>query len=156
MEKRIINRNLVLGSAAPQLVPAPERETREKEQIDIRRKNRVYENNRSKNSNVGIVYTIFMTAAIAVAFFACIQYIKLINTRNVNDFNINEKRAELAQLKEDNEELRIAIETSIDYAEIYRVAVYELGMVPAAGEQVITYNSGESEYVMQYLDVPTN
>jgi hypothetical protein len=36
------------------------------------------------------------------------------------------------------------------------VATKELGMVHASADQVISYESGESEYVIQYGNVPVN
>ena len=49
--------------------------------------------------------------------------------------------------------LPMAINSSIDYDYIYKVATEELGMVYASQNQIVTYDSEDSEYVVQYKDV---
>ena len=56
--------------------------------------------------------------------------------------------------QDDNDALESDINASIDYNALYDTAVNELGMVYPGKDQVITYNSKESEYVKQYKDVP--
>ena len=42
----------------------------------------------------------------------------------------------------------------MDSANIIKVATEELGMVRASGNQVIYYDSTESEFMKQFADVP--
>ena len=72
----------------------------------------------------------------------------------VNSDKIIELKSTLNSLKDDNDALEADINASIDYNTIYDTAVNELGMVYPGKDQVITYNSQESEYVKQYKDVP--
>ena len=63
-------------------------------------------------------------------------------------------QAQLEDLKIENDQKELSIDTSIDYEYIYNVAVEELGMVYASEDQIINYKSGESEYVMQFKNIP--
>ena len=154
MEKKIITRNFILGSAAPKLQPeAPDKRQRE-EELRRRRRERAAIANRSRFSSAGILYTLFAVAVVAVAFVLCINYIRLINQKNINEYKISAAEEQLSLLKEENDELLLSIETGIDMDEIYRVAIYELGMVHATSDNIINYNSNESEYVMQYSNIP--
>ena len=71
-----------------------------------------------------------------------------------NSDKIIELKSTLNSLKDDNDALESDINASIDYNALYNTAVNELGMVYPGKDQVITYNSKESEYVKQYKDVP--
>ena len=47
----------------------------------------------------------------------------------------------------------MSINSSIDYNYIYKVATEELGMVYPSQNQIVNYDSEDSEYVVQYKDV---
>ena len=86
--------------------------------------------------------------------FTCTNYVSLINAKSTNASKISTLQAQLEELKIENDQKELSIDTSIDYEYIYNVAVEELGMVYASEDQIINYKSGESEYVMQFKDIP--
>ena len=95
-----------------------------------------------------------IAAAIGVMLFTCTNYVSLINAKSTNAGKISTLQAQLEELKIENDQKELSIDTSIDYEYIYNVAVEELGMVYASEDQIINYKSGESEYVMQFKDIP--
>ena len=62
-------------------------------------------------------------------------------------------RKELSTMTMENDNLEISINSSIDYDYIYKVATEELGMVYPSCSQIVSYDSEDSEYVVQYKDV---
>lgn len=164
MENRKYNytANLIYGSAAPKREyaeprrkeTAPVREPRHNEDSRQRAKEQYAAENRRRASGIGGLYTVFIAAAVAVTLFACVTYIQNINRRSEQAKEIAALEEQLTQMKEANDNRQIAIDTSVDFNYIYSVAVGELGMVHAKDDQVISYESGESEFVIQYTDVP--
>lgn len=145
----------IYGSAAPQRYEeAPERVPRRLSEEEIRKRQvRHYaQENQRKAARFGGLYTLFLTAAVAVTLMICIRYIATINEHTAYTKQIESLRTEVEELKESNDLSRLAIETSIDYNYIYKVATEELGMVYPGIGQIVTYSSGESEYVIQYSD----
>ncbi len=153
------NEEYVYGSeaparkAAPVRKEAPVRVPRRQEHEESRSERYARENIR-KASRFGGVYTLFITAAVSVMLFVCVNYISVINTRTDNSKEIIKLQEQLNDLKEANDQTQLSIDTSIDYDYIYRVATDELGMVYADQEHVVNYKSGESQYVIQYSNVP--
>ena len=154
MENRKYNSmNFIYGSAAPKREYEPVREPRreEKRRQDVRRNVATRE---VKTPKIGGVFTAFIAGAVAVTLGACVMYINNINTQSEQAKEIRALEAQLAEMKEANDNKQIAIDTSVDFNYIYNVAVKELGMVHASKDQIISYESGESEFVIQYSDVP--
>ena len=144
------NTEYMYGSEAPQRredvpVRVPRRKNGNVSQERQRQAHdRRIEENRARATRVGGVFTLLIAAAIGVMLFTCTNYVSLINTL----------QAQLEELKIENDQKELSIDTSIDYEYIYNVAVEELGMVYASEDQIINYKSGESEYVMQFKDIP--
>ena len=83
------------------------------------------------------------------------NFISLQSDTTENKKQIAALQSEIAELKELNDQKQLAIDTSIDYDYIYKVATEELGMMHAESDQIVRYESGESEYVIQYMNVPS-
>lgn len=152
-------RTYVHGSAAPARVEetpvrVPRRtEPLTKEEIRRRQASRYAEENRRKAGRFGALYTAVIVFAVFVTMFTCVNYINVLNRQSANNKKIMNLSNELEALKESNDQKQLAIDTSINYDYIYKVATEELGMVHAGKDQVVEYKSGESEYVIQYLDL---
>ena len=150
------NSRYMYGSEAPQRVAdEPVRVPRRKTETHERQsQNRQIEENRARATRIGGVFTLLIAAAIGVMLFTCSNYVSLINTKSSNTSKISSLQSQLESIKMENDQKELAIDTSIDYEYIYNVAVKELGMVYVSEDQIIKYRSGESEYVMQFKDVP--
>ena len=132
----------------------PRRKPQTKEEIRKQQKQHYAEENRRKAARFGGIYTLFITAAVAVTLVTCVKYITQINSSNEQSKEIVNLQEQLNELKEKNDRKQLAIDTSVDFNYIYDVATKELGMIHPASDRVISYNSGESEYVIQYSDIP--
>lgn len=94
---------------------------------------------------VGFVSLIF--------FFSCDYISTLSESQKLSD-EVAQLASELNTMTAANDELEADVKASVDYDEIFRVATEELGMGYPDRSQVITYDSGESEWVKQYKDIP--
>ena len=162
MADRRYETEYLYGSAAPQRVAeepvrVPRRKTgSQAEERQRQEQNRRIEENRERATKIGGVFTLLIAAAIGIMLFTCTNYVSLINEKSKNADRISSLQSELEELKVENDLRELSIDTSIDYDYIYNVATKELGMIYASPDQVIKYQSGESEYVMQFGDIPEN
>lgn len=148
-----INGNAVrkLYSAVP-AVEAPQRKQEPSEEEQKRRAARQRQIHRTNKMN--FLYTIAVSGIVAVIFGICYQYLNLQSEVKNNAAEVAQMQAQLNDLVSENDAEEIEINAGINYEEIYNTAVNELGMVYPERDQVITYESGVSEYVKQYADIP--
>ena len=86
-------------------------------------------------------------------FIVLTKYISLNINMTQKAREIASLRKELSTMTMENDNLEISINSSIDYDYIYKVATEELGMVYPSCSQIVSYDSEDSEYVVQYKDV---
>lgn len=144
----------VYGNAAHQY------ETAEPQRKSTRKENRELTKNERKElhhaQRVNFLYTAVVVSVVAVMFVICLQYLQLQANLKTDASKVNAMEAKLEQLTLSNDEAEVQIKGSINYDAILDTAVNELGMVYPNKQQVITYHSGESEYVKQYQDIPAS
>mgnify|MGYP004462476219 CR=1 FL=1 len=108
---------------------------------------------RGLRSSFGVAFTLVMAAAMAAIFIVLARYISLNVAMTQKSKQVSNLRKELSTITMENDNMEMAINSSIDYDYIYKVATEELGMVYASQNQIVTYDSEDSEYVVQYKDV---
>lgn len=91
---------------------------------------------------------------ICLMFFFSYSYLSILFESQKLSDKVVQLTSELNSITVSNDELEADIKSSIDYDELFRVATEELGMKYPNRSQVITYDSGESEWVKQYKDIP--
>lgn len=130
---------------------------------DVRREKQPYErpvperhHNRQPKSLSGINFASLMvlTAAIIATLYVCVQYLQLQSEVTRMDKTIVSMEQKLAQLTNENDAAYEAINTAYDLDYVYHVAVEELGMVYPNNNKVITYRSGNVDFVKQFEDIP--
>ncbi len=150
----------IYSSAAPKYVPETpvrqpkRREELTREEVKKQQKKAQIEYNRSRATSFGALFTLFVVAAMAVVLFTCSNYISKINETAANRKTIEKLRDEVSELKQNNDLLELSIDTSIDYDYIYNIATKELGMTYPKDGQIVRYPSKESQYVIQFSDIP--
>ena len=102
---------------------------------------------------MNFLYTVAVTAVVAVMFGLCYQYLNLQSEVKTNAAAVSDLEMQLNTLTSQNDEREAQAEADIVYDAIYDTAVNELGMVYPSRSQVIGYDSKESEYVKQYKDI---
>lgn len=107
-----------------------------------------------RRSQLNFIYTIAVASVVVILFYTCYQYLNLQASVQNHKSELTQLEADLTSLKDANDDLEMSIQMSIDYDSIYDTAINDLGMVYPGRDNVIYYESGESEYVQQYGSIP--
>lgn len=110
--------------------------------------------NRERAVHMNLGYVIFLSAALIVAGFILIGYIRIQWQITSSVKNISKLESQLNDLKLDNDEEYNRILASVDLEQIKKVAMNELGMKYASQGQIVIVDGEESDYVRQYTDIP--
>ncbi len=107
------------------------------------------ENIKEQRKSVNFVYVLFLAAAVSITVYAMISYISLQAeiTNLVNNIGFYEQDLNNKTLANDDEYSKMV--NAVDYDEIRRVAIEELGMVYASEDQIVSYTRENSDYVIQ-------
>ncbi|MBQ3891147.1 MAG: cell division protein FtsL [Lachnospiraceae bacterium] len=115
---------------------------------------KVYEGqNLQEKKNMSFFYVLFLTVAVFVTAYALVSYLRLQSeiANSVENIAIYEQRLNNLTLANDDEYSKMI--NAIDYDEIKRIAIEELGMVYASEDQIVTYTRENSDYVRQLSDI---
>lgn len=153
--------NYIDGNTVRQFQTAPEfdrQRYREQEELD-RRKRQAERNKRRRQEHAHVrgmdfVSMILLSAAIAVTFFVCIEYLQVQSNKIQMDREISSLENEILELKDRNAAALENVEKNVDLNYIYEVATTKLGMVHPDKNQVIEYESTKSDYLRQYDEIP--
>ena len=120
-----------------------------------REKNHLLQQERLKEKTSANLFLVFcVTAMMFVMGGLCFHYIQLQTEVNTRIRKIEVEKTRLDKLRQKNDALQNAINTSVNPEEVYEIATKELGMVYPGENQVIEYKKSESEYVRQYENIP--
>lgn len=143
------------GAAAPKLEPVQrEQPKRRPKAARAARSSAQVRRNREKALAMDLPYVILLTAASLCTLCLCVNYLHLQSSITGRMQSIEQKEAQLEQLRSENDALEASINGSVDLNEIYRIATEELGMVYAGRDQVLMFDQSENDYVRQYEDIP--
>lgn len=91
-----------------------------------------------------------LTSVVILAF----SYLSGKNTVAQQKSEIVSLQSEIAEMKEQNDEIRQNIVNSVNLADIYKIATKKLKMVHAGKDQIYTYSNKKSNMVKQYANIP--
>lgn len=143
----------VYGNTAHELAPTRER--------------RVYENgrrvreserelrNRDKALQMNGAYVFFLALTSVFCLGMCVLFLGVQSEISSTRKEITAIKKEINTLTARNEAIDYAIEGYISSDNIIKVATKDLGMVEADSEQVAFYKNKDSEYTVQFKDIPT-
>ena len=144
---------MVDGTAARQLQVVPEYE-REQEQIT---RPRVTESPRRApklSHGIDFVSMTLLVAAMAITLYLCYNYLQVQGNIVQLERDVAVLEQELDTVLAENAALEDNLNGQVNWDEVYRTAVGELGMVYPNNNEVITYESTEQGHVIQYKDIP--
>lgn len=111
------------------------------------------EQKKAHKMHVGFLYAFFLVAAIAVTGYGLISYLRLQSEITTLANNVSVRETQLNNLTLANEDEYSKMINAVDFDEIRRVAIEELGMVYASEDQIISYTRENSDYVRQMNDL---
>lgn len=109
--------------------------------------------NREKAFHMSFGYVLFLSLALLLSSYVLIGYIELQASITSTKKVIAELEVEYHNLKVKNDEEYSRINSLVDLDEVKRIAITELGMKYATEEQIVFYDSNESDYVVQLRDI---
>ena len=109
--------------------------------------------NTEKKGAVNATYVIFLTAMMCVAGYFCVSYLNLTSSITNDLKTIARLEAQYNNLKAENDDYENRINGTVDLEEIKKKAMNDLGMQYAADEQIVSYESDDTDYVRQYISL---
>ena len=100
------------------------------------------------------LYAAFLTCIMGLLVFGCVRYLQIQSRVTASMENINKLESTLNDLKAENDAEYNRVMSSVDLETVRKIATEELGMVYADENQVVLYDSKDTDYVRQYQDVP--
>ena len=139
----------VYGNTVPKPVQEPERRRRRTQKVS-----RQVRNNQKRALRVSAGYVVFLTVAALLALVVCVGYVRLQAKITDTSKNLTAMQEELANLREENDTRYNTVMDSVNVEEIKEKAQKDLGMVYAAPDQVVEYESPSADYIKQYENIP--
>ena len=110
--------------------------------------------NRQRHMQMNLFYAMGLTVATLAFAVISVQHIQVRFNLTYQIRQIEHMERELIQLTRENDFNAAGLNNHLDLEQIERIAREELNMVPASPEQIIFYQTLESEYVRQHEPIP--
>lgn len=121
----------------------------------IKKKRAVARRNRERALRLDLTYTIFLIASVAVTVAACVMYLNLQNEITRTNEEIASLESQLSAITNENLAMEERINSAVDLAKVYNMAVNEFGMTAITEGQIYYYSNDNEDYVKQYEHIPT-
>lgn len=109
------------------------------------------EHNPGKNKQgIGLLYIAFLTVMLGILVGSFLYYVRLNSQITALSDRVSIAQQKLDNLTLENDDEYSKMINTIDYDEIRRVAIEDLGMVYPSEDQIITYTLENSDYVRQF------
>ena len=99
--------------------------------------------------------SVFCMGMISLAcILMCVVYLNVQSQISESRSNISELKTQISTVQSQNDALSYSINSYIDTDYIYKTAKKDLGMKQAGENQIVTYHSSDSGYMVQYGEIP--
>lgn len=128
-------------------VPVKEPQVQEEENVRVKERRQPFK-------RVDFTTLLVLCLVLGAVGYACYSYLSVQSEITALKSEIAEVEQQIIILKNENAERLLEAETNVDLKKVYRIATKELGMVHPKKDQVITYQSKQSDAVKQYGNIP--
>lgn len=150
-----VTRNYARNNLAPQrrtedyydYVPKEEPRVNEEEKVKVRERIQPLK-------RVDFTTLLVLCLVLGAVGYACYSYLSVQSEIATLKSEIARVEQQIITIKNENAERLLEAESNIDLKKVYKIATKELGMVHPKKDQVITYQSKQSDTVKQYGDIP--
>jgi len=104
-----------------------------------------------KGLNAG--YVLFLAVMMCVTVYFCMSYLELTSSMSNDLVKIAQLETEYNNLKAENDDFENRINGAVDLEAIKKKAMCDLGMQYASDEQIVKYESDDTDYVRQYISL---
>lgn len=135
--------------------------------VDIDTRQRVYQDgkrvyasveelkNRDRALQMNMIYVTFFAVVSVFFLIMGVTYLGIQNEITNTRDEITQLQTNINTLSAKNEAIDYSIDGYVSAEHILKVAKKELGMVEAGSDQVEFYKNSDSEYTVQFKDIPT-
>lgn len=109
--------------------------------------------NVEKRGTVNATYVLFLAVMMCVTGYFCMSYLNLTSSITNDLTAIAKLEAEYNSVKAENDDYENRINGAIDLEEIKKKAMNDLGMRYASDDQIVLYESDDTDYVRQYISL---
>lgn len=136
------------GNTVRKAAPAPSRRgnLRELEGGKIRRSQEV-------KRGLNATYVFFLAVMMCVSGYVCMHYLDLTSSLSNDLVKIAQLEAEYNSIKAENDDYENRINGAVDLEAIKKKAMSDLGMQYANDDQIVLYESDDTDYVRQYISL---
>lgn len=103
---------------------------------------------------IDFVSMILLVATMAITLYMCYNYLQVQGNIVQLERDVTGLEQELEVVLAENAAAEDGLNNLVNWDEVYRIAVGELGMVYPNKNEVITYRTTENGHVIQYMDIP--
>ncbi len=154
VSKRRYYESYVDGNTVRKIAPAYDRPVRKTAKPQPQKKEIVVGYER-REAVLGLRYTLFLIVSLALILGFCVIYMNANIQLSRVKRDVMHEQTRLSEIQEENAALSAeAADFSINLEEIYEIATGELGMVYAGEDQIIYYDSSNSDYIRQFGEIP--
>lgn len=137
------------GNTARNIYEVPRHQERPAGPVSVPRRR-----HKQENDTLSIPYCIFLGLACVLTLTLGAYYLQQQALCTSSQKTIASLEGQLAELKKVNADELNRIESSVNLEEIRDIAMNELGMVYATGDNVILYDNTTQNYVSQHQEIP--
>lgn len=123
------------------------------EQQRPRKVSRSVERNRAKAKKMTPAYIVFLTVMMFITGYGCLSYLKLQSDITNDIKKIARLESQLHEKRAENDDTESRIKGSVDLEYIKKRAMEDLGMQYAREDQIVMYESDDTDYVRQFKDI---
>lgn len=146
--KRHVRGQYTYGNTVRKAAPAPARgnNLRQVEGGQIKR-------HQEAKRGLNATYVLFLAIMMCVAGYVCMNYLELTSSITNDLSKIASLETEYNSLKAENDDFENRINGAVDLEAIKKKAMNDLGMQYANDDQIIMYESDDTDYVRQYISL---
>lgn len=100
------------------------------------------------------IHLLMVTIAIIASLYLCISYVMVYSDVNSTKREVVALERKVEKMKIETETAYAEIDSNVDLGKIYSKATKKLGMIPASGNQVYSYDNKKSDRVIMHNDIP--
>lgn len=109
--------------------------------------------NHEPKRGLNATYVIFLTIMMCLAGYVCMSYLELTSSITNDLKKIAQLEMEYNSIKAENDDYESRINGSVDLEAIKKKAMVDLGMQYANDDQIVLYESDDTDYVRQYISL---
>ena len=98
-------------------------------------------------------YIVFLTVMMFITGYGCLSYLKLQSDITNDIKKIARLESQLHEKRAENDDTESRIKGSVDLEYIKKRAMEDLGMQYAREDQIVMYESDDTDYVRQFKDI---